>query len=236
MDATTILNNLDNGTITRDSAIDLLMQHASRLYLIEAYLETRDQRTEWREKYWDALDETDAPHLPTDTIIDLIDHAFLTDHVGHSRATSLLIDNGMDSSVAFHHIETLQPQKDHDTERKNYLDDPEHAPRYCTRCGRIVTAKDVSNRGICWFCGLAAQADSKAQIKQRQGPYFRRWRDAILAFAYTLEDAEIAERRVTEPVTLGDLIDTDKYPGCDSECDLCPDTECPFRDTLSNTE
>jgi len=235
MNAELIFTSLDNGTITRDSAIELLIKHSRCADLIEAYLECRTQRREYRDQLHAEQDRDERPHMMHDTIEDLIDHAFLTDHIGPVFARTHLISAGMDADTARHHVETLQAEKAHDAERANYLEFPEHAPRYCTRCGRLTTADKISNRGICNRCGLEAQAYSKYQIKRRQGPYFHKWRKGILAFAYILETQEIAERHDLTPTTTDDLIDHDKYPGCDAECDLCPDTECPFRDTLSDT-
>jgi len=257
MHARTILENLDNGTIDQASAADLLAQHADPLYVIGSYLETRKMRDEWRTKCYALQDgRPETPAAPKD-IIDLIDHAYATGFITWAGAVLRLEEAGMDPKNSSHHVSTLEVIAMHDMQRAVYLDDPENAPRYCTRCGRQLIASVLSRRGICVECSTAAVEENLIALDTKTGPGYTRWRDAMLKYCYSLESEEITERGEMHPkdradmpdpfhVASGipetqrhepgaDLIDHDKYPGCDSECDDCPDLDCPFRNPIFDT-
>lgn len=207
MEPRTILSNLDNGTITQDAAIDLLIQHADKAYLIGAYLETRIQRTVLRQKYWAALDAQDGDHLTLHRSTDLIDHAFLTDHLDAPEATRLLLGAGMHADAAHHHVDTLQAEKTRSAERENYLEHPHLAPRHCTRCGIHTKAKNLSNRALCIECSTSAVERNLIALETKTGPEYEHWRECMLAYAYTLEDEAIAEQRASDRPELGNLPD-----------------------------
>lgn len=170
------------------------------------------------------------PHLGRDIITDLIDHAFLTDHIDWQTATNYLMSEGRLGSVADHHVTCLETAKLHDAERAAYLDDPDHAPRYCTRCGKETPSRNLSNRAICHNCGRAAVSQAIENLISKQGPYYRNWRQGMLQAMHHLEDEMIRESRAENDLTLGDLIDHDKAPPCQGDCNDCPDQECRSRD------
>jgi len=207
MDAETILKNLDNGTIDHASAADLLAQHVDPLYIIGAYLETRKQRNDAREQLWALQDEDARPRMRQGDAAELIDHALDTDYITIEQALGLLERLGMDETTREHHIDTILAIRERADERIDYLDDPDHAARWCTRCGRKVGAGDLSNRALCGLCSADAQEENTHQLRTHKGPYYTTWRNAMLAWAYTLENEEIAERYPHDAGTLGDYID-----------------------------
>jgi len=225
MEAQTILSNLDNGTITQESAALLLGKHADPFYLAGAYLEAHIQCADWRQKYWDALDESTDRHLPRDTATDLIDHAFLTDHIGPAFARAHLIAVGMNAETAQHHVWTLQAEKTHSAERDKYLENPDLAPRYCTRCGIKTTAETLSNRALCIECNTSAVESNLLALKNKTGIEYETWRTAMLTFAYTLENEEIAERRIEQAVPPDLFCPTcERYVAPENEdCPACGD-------------
>jgi len=199
METRLILKNLDNGTITRDAAIELLTENSHPRYIIGAYLETRNQRDQYRRELHAVQDAHRNHEIVSHQVVALIDHALDTDHISIGQALSLLECIGMDETTREHHVDTICAIRDRDFERVEYLDNPDTTTRYCTRCGRKTTAKKISTRGICYECGLGAQADNNMQIREHKGPYYRKWRDAMLKYCYTLENEEIAEIRDAAP-------------------------------------
>lgn len=51
----------------------------------------------------------------------------------------------------------------------------------CKRCGLSRQAVGhLSRRGNCLDCGIAAEADNLTELRAKAGPYYERWRDAIV--------------------------------------------------------
>lgn len=224
-----ILKQLDDGQISKQRAAEILARDLIPECLGTAIIELRDQRNKWRDDYNAAPAAPARPTMEHSVIIDLIDHALDTDYITKSHAYVYLGDAGMDPDAAIHHIDVLTAIKDRDMERVIYLDDPKNAPRYCTRCGAKVTAQQLSRRSLCIKCSAAAVEENLIGLDTKAGPAYKRWRAAMLKYCYTLESEEIAELKADAPVTLGDLIDHDKLPGCDGECYNCDSIECPYR-------
>lgn len=230
-----------------DETIDLLLQH-SKGALAQGYAYTLFSYRDVRAKYRELVHLELEPRLPTDTAIDLVDHAFLTDHIGMLAYREMLVSAGMTHENANNHAETMRANKTNEAERTNYLADPSNAPAYCTRCGKETPENDLSRRRICTTCGFTASATSLLQIRQRTGPYYRKWRSGMMHFLYSLEDDSIGERReyerehggdfgtAVDKVTpeqvsatldrIGDMIDHDKRPKCFG--DYCADDTCQW--------
>ena len=69
---------------------------------------------------------------------------------------------------------------------------------YCRICGRARAASQLSRRGLCKDCQFAIQSSAVADLMNHSGPYYRRWREAMLQAMYDLED-EMIEERTTDP-------------------------------------
>jgi len=69
---------------------------------------------------------------------------------------------------------------------------------YCRICGRAKAARELSNRGLCKGCRFTIQSRVVAGLMNHSGPYYRKWRDAMLKAMYRLED-ELREERMTDP-------------------------------------
>ena len=229
METPLILKNLDNGTITQDAALGLMLKFTSRAYAIGALLDIRKQRDDYHDQLAAKQDETAKPIMQQHAVLDLIDHALDTGYIGPNRARAYLEDVGMNAKTADHHIDVVTAITNRDFERVVYLDNPDLAPRYCTRCGLKVPTRELSNRAICAKCSDAAIEENQTALISKTGPAYKRWRNAMLKWAYTLEEQEIAEAPKLDTVPLEDLIDHDKLPGCDGNCEDCDAIECPYR-------
>ena len=233
METPLILKNLDNGTITQDAAIGLMLKFTSHAYAIGALLDIRKQRDDYHDQLAAKQDETAKPTMQQHAVLDLIDHALDTGYIGPNRAHAYLTDVGMSTDTANHHIDTVTALRDRDFERVVYVDNPDLAPRYCTRCGRKVTAKELSRRAICGECSNAAMEENLIGLTTKTGPAYSRWRNAVLVWAYSLEDQEIAERPKPDAGTLGDYIETPiigPWNSCPGNCASCNVANCPERD------
>jgi hypothetical protein len=229
MNATEITKALDNGNITRAEAADLLGQKCTTFYLAGAYLETRKQRNEWREKAHAHEGETPEPHLANDIAMDLIGYAYLSNNIGYATAYTYLSAYGYGDAVAETYLRELFDFKNPDVKRELYLANPDAAPRYCTRCGTKVEADQLSRRGNCVECSRSAVEQTLIELQSKDGPYYRKWREGMITALYHLENDILRESREKEPSTLGDMIDHNKLPGCDGGCVACSDQECPYR-------
>lgn len=147
-------------------------------------------------KRLDALrDKAFTPRLDRPSIVGLIDFAYCEKHVSRHRASEYLTSDGMLPDVAEHHLDCLDRIVHHDQQRNEYLDDPDNAMRYCTRCGRKCSDLNLSNRAICYDCSAAAEREAQTNLKERKGAYYRKWRQAMIQTSYRLADEHLAEVR-----------------------------------------
>lgn len=169
------------------------------------------------------------PRLERSIVDDLIDHAFLTDHIDWQTATDFLIVTGMSVLTADAHIITLEAIKEREAELAIHMADPDTADRYCTICGKRTTADKLSQRAHCEKCNTKIGWEIAAQLTRHNGPYYRKWRKGMLQAMHGLEDEMIRESREREPSTLGDMIDDDKASLCQNDCYDCTGEACRFR-------
>ncbi|MBU1621900.1 MAG: hypothetical protein KJ604_20785 [Gammaproteobacteria bacterium] len=171
-------------------------------------------------------------HLAHFDVGALIDLAYENGHIDRDTAMSMLIGDGANAASAVHHCDTVDAIRDRNASRAEYLDHPDTAWRYCTLCGRRVTAESLSRRGICDLCrGAITDAHTK-QMAEKAGPYYRAWRNAMLRSLYRLEDEEIAERRADpDPLAtrpLSDYIEPGHHE-CNANCYHCAVEMCSLR-------
>jgi len=214
------------GNITRLEAVDKLLLDLGRPATAFVILDLWDAILTHK-AFQDVLESREHDrHLPHDTAIDLIDHAFLTGHITSPETVELFLAAGMTFANAHHHIDTLKAEKDKTAERANYLEFPVHAPAYCTRCGKMTPEHNLSIRRLCVKCGAAASSANMYQLILKDGPYYRKWRAGMMNWLYSLEDDTINEHKDQSATTLGDLIDKDDRPNCFGE--HCGDDSCTF--------
>lgn len=251
MTANAIYEQLKHKLITQTTATGLLIQCCERVNLAEAYLDCRKQRDEWREQVYDNEDETPSTHLANEIAFDLIGYAYLANNIGYSTAYTYLSAAGYGGEIAETFLDELRDLRSPHARRENYLVDPDKAPRFCTICGRKVEANQLSNRGNCTECSAATVEQNLIELGTKEGPYYRKWRGAMIDFALSLKPGFLDTDALTDDLTLGDLVDHDKtlyesdplgyvegsadridhgkLPGCDGECHICPDPNCAHR-------
>lgn len=77
----------------------------------------------------------------------------------------------------------------------------------CKRCGKPRSAVGhLSRRGNCLACGIEAEAANLTQLRTQAGPYYERWRDAVIDWAASLPGA------IVIPATLPDETEQEARP------------------------
>lgn len=229
MEPRTIIKAFQNGAITQEAAEEQLIEHSSPAYLAGVYLECVKQRNEYRTLLYAEQDKTNRPTIEYGIVIDLIDHALSTSYISTRLAERWYKCAQMDPDNIANHIQTILSIRDRNAIRADFLDGPDHAPRYCTRCGIKVKAKDISRRSLCIECGYTAIEQAVEQLQAKAGPIYRKWRDAMIKVCYKLENEIIAAPQDREPSTLGDMIDRDKPQCDDGDCLNCDAPNCVYR-------
>ena len=167
-------------------------------------------------------DKADEPHLDHMYVTWLLDLAYEHDLIDDEQAHSVLMRDGFTHEAAHHHLIATREIRDRDASRAEYLDHPDTAKRFCTVCGRQTVADNLSNRGLCQNCAAEIGTAVTFQLIRKSGPYYRQWRTGMMAYAYELEDEEIAEqhaiRDAEPPRKLSDYIEEPQHE-CDDDCD-----------------
>lgn len=110
-----------------------------------------------------------------------------------------------------------------------HIPGPDPHTRFCTRCGQHKEPRELSRRGVCLDCQDKIAWQVTSDLVQREGHYYRVWRNGMLRAAYRLEDESILARRQPHDLDHGDLIDHDKAPPCQGDCYDCSIEPCKWR-------
>lgn len=68
---------------------------------------------------------------------------------------------------------------------------------YCRLCGRARAARELSRKGLCKGCRFNIHTRVMHDLTNHSGPYYRKWRDAMLKAMYRLED-ELREENMAD--------------------------------------
>lgn len=220
MNVQALLKTYDNGQLSRDGITDILGRTCTTYYLAGAYIKTRMQRDECREQAHANGAEPPKQHLPNTVVMDLIGYAYIANDIDRASAYTMLAAIGYGGDIAETYLEELLDAKFPLAVRETYLADPENAMLFCTRCGIKVDANLLSTNSLCIECSSAAAEQNLIELDTKEGPYYRHWRDTMLAYAFNLANETLDDIEPRKPPTKGDMLDyvpCTNYPDDDAD-------------------
>lgn len=216
-----ILAAYDEHRASYTETLDALRQKCSPSLLAGVYLTCRGQLYTNEGKIRANRAKTPETHLANSTVMDLIGYAYTTNNISRASAYTMLAAIGYGGDIAETYLEELLDTKFPLAVRETYLADPENAMLFCTRCGIKVDANLLSTNSLCIECSSAAVEQNLIELEAKEGPYYRRWRERMLDYAFTLAREVLDDVATRETSIEGDMLDY--VPHTDY-----PDDETPF--------
>lgn len=142
-----------------------------------------------------------TPHLDQANVRRLINIAFLARELPDYLCIDYLTKNGLSVEVARENIyamKCVRMPKKASVKRERGLDT---GKRFCTRCGCQTEARELSARGLCFACNLAAQTANTEQLQAKSGPYYERWLEQTLIGLKRNDDEALINAIFSKPET-----------------------------------